>query len=616
MDRLGRWTYSVGDVRGRQSDRQGMRLIKGIFTLAIAMAWGATLQAQDLEPDPAEQQPQTPAVEAEKLDEGLAPAVKSGAVRYRSLGDRDAVLAGWLAGGLAQELELGQSAGRRELFGVQFGGQGPLPLEARPMILLIGGLDGRSLAGSEAVIQITDQLMAQSAELSGAVTYVVVPWANPDGLARWVTTGSGEGRNDRALDDDGDGLVDEDPADDLDGDGVLMEMLIEDPKGDWVRSEDRRFLRRARQGEAPRYRRCIEGRDDDGDGQYNEDPQGGVLLDRNFPVNWEGPWQGSSSGPWPLSEPESLALAKLVLERRTAAVLLYQGNHGQLAMPGGRQPAPGLIQLPFAADLPVYRRMVEIFNARTGRQQAAPLRLCDAYGDQRAGVAMDWFYTAAGALTMEVGIWGPQVLKRSSDVAEAGALEANRGPAEVGGASLSDRETLEQAWARWLDESQGGLGFADWTPIDLGDGREALIGGWERFTNINPPSSLLSSVVKGQADFVLDIGRGLPKLDIVVENLRRNGRIVIVQAHVRNLGSLPTGVGPDAAGGGTLLRLKLPEGVTMVAGELENELGHLPAQGQSASFEWLFVAPEKAVIQLEVESAWAAPLGLEVRLDR
>lgn len=593
-----------------------MRLIKGILVVAIAMAWGDRLQAQDVEATPVQGEAPAPEADPPSLDEAPALAPKGGAVRYRSLGDRDAVLAAWLAGGLAQELDLGQSAGRRELFGVQFGGQGPLPLEARPMILLIGGLDGRSLAGSEAVIHITDQLMAQPAELSGAVTYVVVPWANPDGLARWVTTGSGEGRNGRSLDDDGDGLVDEDPADDLDGDGVLMEMLIEDPKGAWVRSEDGRFLRPARQGEAPRYRRCIEGRDDDGDGSYNEDQQGGVLLDRNFPVNWEGPWQGISSGPWPLSEPESLALAKLVLERRTAVVLLYQGNHGQLAMPGGMHPAPGRVELPFPADRPVYRRMVEIFNARTGRQQAAPLRLCDAYGEQRAGVAMDWFYTAAGALTMEVGIWGPQVLNRPSDVAEAGALEAARGPAEAGGASMSDGESLEQAWARWLDDTQGGLGYADWTPIDLGDGREALIGGWERFTNINPPSSLLSTVVKGQAEFVLDIGRGLPKFEIVVENLRRNGRIVIVQAHVRNLGSLPTGVGPTAAGGGTLLRLKLPEGVTMVAGELDNDLGHLPAQGQSSSFEWLFVAPEKAVIQLEVESPWAAPLGLEVRLDR
>jgi len=595
---------------GRHWKRLGKAFGVGLLACALggvhrAQEGGAEKEAAG---EPAKLQEVQPAVQGEKPADP-----RSAATRYRSLGDRDAVLAAWLAGGLAQELKLGESAGGRELFGVQFGGQGPVPLEERPMILLIGGLDGRSLAGCEAVLQVTDELMARPEELSGAVTYVVIPWANPDGLARWVTTGCGEGRNDRALDDDGDGAIDEDPADDLDGDGVLMEMLIEDPEGPWVRSEDGRFLRPAREGEAPRYLRSIEGRDDDGDGRFNEDQAGGVLLDRNFPMHWAGPWEGVASGPWPLSEPVPLALAQLVLGRRTAAVLLYQGNHGQLVMPGGRSAGPGIVELPLAADLPVYQSLVQSFAEHTGRVLGKPKTLAEAYGEERSGVAMDWFYAATGALAMEIGIWGPHVCDEPVSAAEASAAEAAR---LAGQTSAVEDGGLEASWARWLDKKRGGLGFADWHPVDLGDGREALIGGWERFTCVNPPSSLLPRVLKGQADFVLEIGRGLPRFEIELEEMRRNGRIVIVRARVRNQGVLPTGVGPVGAGGGTRLKLQLPEGVKMVAGDLENDLGHLPAQGSSPSFEWLLVAPEGALVHLEVDSAWSAPQSLEVRLDR
>ena len=50
-------------------------------------------------------------------------------------------------------------------------------------------------------------------------------------------------------------------------------------------------------------------------------------LDQNFPMRWQ-PWSGGRSGPWPLSEPESRALAEGLIAREGLSVLLVVGGEG------------------------------------------------------------------------------------------------------------------------------------------------------------------------------------------------------------------------------------------------------------------------------------------------
>ena len=131
---------------------------------------------------------------SEALEKEPAPA------RYTFLEGREALLESWDKSGIVTRLDLGTSAGGREVFGVQFGGDGPEPLAARTTIFLIGGLDGISLAGSQAVLSIVDALLAAPDRLPSGVTFIAIPWANPDGLARWRSMGCGGGRNDRPPD--------------------------------------------------------------------------------------------------------------------------------------------------------------------------------------------------------------------------------------------------------------------------------------------------------------------------------------------------------------------------------------------------------------------------------
>ena len=538
----------------------------------------------------------TPAAEDPKRDD-----VPS----YSFLEDRDALLAQWSQSGLVQRLELGTSAGGRELFGVQFGAPGGRPLEERATVLLVGGLDGVSLSGSQAVLSIVGALLAHPEGLPPEATFVAVPWANPDGLARWRSLACGGGRNDRGLDEDGDGQVDEDGPDDLDRDGLILEMLIEDPDGPWVRAADPRFLRRAREGEAPRYLRMREGRDDDGDGLFNEDGPGGVQLDHNFPVGWED-WKGVEAGPWPLSEPESGALAQLALTRRTAVVLVFQGNHGVLAGPGGRSVRSAQA---LAEDEPTYRRLVEVFTSHTGRAQAGALTLREAHGESWPGSLVDWSYSALGALSMEIGVWGPAVQATGHGPVDAYFRDPSQSeldPDEVAPA--------ERAWAQWLDNTRGGIGFMDWQPVELEQKSGVWIGGWEPHTCFNPPVDVLPQALKGLDAFTLDLAKYLPRLDVDLREAKREGRVCLLKARVRNTGTLPSGVGPTSKASAVRLRLEIAAGVSKIAGELETTLGHLPGRGSSQEYSWLLTAPEGSVFRIVVESPWSPPSVREVRL--
>ncbi|MEW6072082.1 MAG: M14 family zinc carboxypeptidase [Planctomycetota bacterium] len=547
-----------------------------------------------------------------------APPVETPAASgYRGPEDGDRLLAAWLGGGLAERVDLGvASAGGRPLLAVQFGAPGPLPLAARRAILLVGGLDGVSLAGSEAVVEIVGRLLAAPAEMPEDVAFVALPWANPDGLERWRRSSCGEGRNDRPVDEDGDGRLDEDGPDDLDGDGQVLDMLVEDPAGRWVRAADRRFLRSARDGEAPRYRRGREGRDEDGDGLFNEDGPGGVVLDRNFPLAWEGPWSGEPSGPWPLSEPCSRGLADLALGRPVVAALFFQGAHGRLAAPGGRRGGrvAGMAgAIPLAGDEPAFAVLTQLFTAATGRPPQPPLRLAEARGEERPGSPVDWLYLARGVLALEVGVWGPTVpAGRGASEVEAGVREGSFAHGEALDLDpLAGLVESERAWARWLDDTQGGIGFVDWQPVDLGDGRTALVGGWEPRTRDNPPPSALPRALEGLDHFVRAVAAGLPRLEIEVRGTAREGALVRLRARVKNAGRLPAGAGPEPGGS---LWLALGEGTALVAGEAATPLANLPGGGAGPEIEWLLTAPAGALVRLLVSSPLVGEVAKEVRL--
>lgn len=94
--------------------------------------------------------------------------------------------------------------------------------------------------------------------------------------------------NYRPVDNDGDGKFDEDPEEDINGDGEISLMRRRSPHGRWKVGEDPRLLVRCGPDEPPGGWEHLgyEGIDNDGDGLVNEDIPGGMDLARNFPARW------------------------------------------------------------------------------------------------------------------------------------------------------------------------------------------------------------------------------------------------------------------------------------------------------------------------------------------
>jgi hypothetical protein len=463
------------------------------------------------------------------------------------------------------------------------------------------------------VLAVSSELLREPASLPQGVAFAVVPWASPEALELSLQGRAADGRNSRPVDEDGDGRIDEDGPDDLDGDGALLQMLIEDPEGPWVRSANQRLLARARPGDAPRYSLTLEGKDDDGDGLFNEDGPGGVVLDLNYPVGRTGPWQDSIGGALPLSETLARNYADFALVRRAAIVILFQGNHGRLALPGGSKATTVANWIP-EADRMVFDRVHSSFLSATARRNFAPATLLECRGRERRGAALDWFYSVAGCLSLELAAWGPALDAEPETGTENARFDSQRADGknkQLEGVSMED-----QAWARWLDDTRGGLGFVDWHPVDIGQGRQALVGGWEPGARTNPPPESLARALQGLADFTRRLSSSLPRLELRIVEASREGDVCRIRARLSNSGALPTGLAISDRRIGAVpawLALELPAGAKLIAGEERCLLARLAGGGISRECEWIVVAPAGSTFALRGGGDWSLPVNKELK---
>ena len=236
-----------------------------------------------------------------------------------------------------QLLTIGKSAGGRPLYVARIAAPGGADPDSRPAIFVGANIAGYHNAGSEAALDLIQTLLTSpagspAAKLLGSYTFYVAPALNPDAHdAIFDRLRARRGGNAMKVDHDVDGLAGEDPADDLDGDGLITRMRIPDPAGGWLAdATDPRVLVKADAMEQRpgAYRVVTEGRDDDGDGEYNEDGADGVWPDKNFPHAF--PYSTPEAGPWSSYAPESKALMDFLLGRRNVALAVVYGPANNL----------------------------------------------------------------------------------------------------------------------------------------------------------------------------------------------------------------------------------------------------------------------------------------------
>ncbi len=470
---------------------------------------------------------------------------------------------------------LGKSVEGRDLWCVTINNPETGPDTSKPAMYVDGNIHGNEVQAAEACLYtiwyLTENYdrLPKIKELVDERAFYVVPTINPDGRAHWfnapnTTNSSRSGKAPR--DDDRDGVADEDDYDDIDGDGQVTQMRRKDPRGRFkVSTEDPRLLVPVKPDEVGTHELLgIEGLDNDGDGQINEDPPGAYDMNRNWPADWQPDHIQFGAGNFPLSWPETKAVADFVRAHPNIAGVQAFHNAGGMILRGPGHPTrqaqypPGddnvarEIGATGAKMIPFYRNMV-IHS--------------DLYGVH--GGFIGWTYEHLGIFSFTNELWNnAQLLGRPEPTGST--LER-----AVGGTEQAD-----QLFAN--DRLLFGAQYRNWKPVKHPIYGDIEVGGFVKQSQRVPPSFLIEELCHRNAAFVLYHADQMPRVvidDLKVEPL--GDGTSAVTAILKNTRSIPS-VAEQASN----RKIGLPDrltiegkGLTVVAGGplVNRETGEIAA---------------------------------------
>lgn len=229
---------------------------------------------------------------------------------------------------------------QKEVSILEIGNETDTAKKELPAVFVAANMEGTTPIASEAALYLVKSLLEDDS-LFKDKTWYVLACGNPEAAAHYFNKPLRQDpRNSNPFNDDMDDQIDEDGADDLDGNGIITMMRVKSPEGSWIPVPgEPRLMRRAdpSKGEQGLYKLYSEGLDNDGDGEYNEDGQGGVNIGINFPHLFEH--HTSTGGLWPGSEEESYYLIKFIMEHREIGLTFCFGQTNFCLNPpaGGRR---------------------------------------------------------------------------------------------------------------------------------------------------------------------------------------------------------------------------------------------------------------------------------------
>lgn len=500
---------------------------------------------------------------------------------------------------LVQVLAIAQTPGGNSLQAVRLG-FGPTA-DRRPALLVLAGAHGPHLVGSEIALAALTSL-ARAYGSDTAVTRLLtdrtlyfIALANPDATQGMFTRPIVERlRNGDPYDDDRDGATDEDGPEDLNGDGVITLMRVADPAGEWLADPDEPWLLRkanAGRGESGRYRVYEEGRDDDDDEQWNEDPPGGVDVGRNFPYGYE-PF-AAGAGLHSVSAPEVRAIAQFFADHSNIAAVYGLGPQDNLLKAWEFKKESGPAEGParpltsvLEGDDPYFAEAARRFQKATGWEKGPAS--ADLKGDP---LSFAYYHMGRWAWGSR-GWWIPEL---PADTAKNAPKPDPKDPVK------DERNAL-----RWLRLNNPGA-IVEWTPVVHPDfeGTTVEVGGFRPGALLNPPDSLLDSVRVKHTRFIQQLAGMLPSISLRGVKVERvSPQVFRITASVANDGYLPTvsqlGVRvrwPQR------VRLELKtDGQQISGGRAVQVLDPIPGNGSSREFTWLVVGRPDSRVTLTATS--------------
>ncbi|MFT3824466.1 MAG: M14 family metallopeptidase [Chitinophagaceae bacterium] len=282
----------------------------------------------------------------------------------------------------------------------------------KPAMYIDGNIHSNEVQGAEFALYTAWYLTESFAdtkfiqELLADKTFYIVPTINPDARDNFFhapNTASTPRSGLIPVDNDRDGLVDEDGFDDLDGDGNIVMMRRKNPNGRWKQDpKDPRKMIQVGPEEKGEYELLgQEGIDNDGDGLVNED---GYAFEYDPNRDWGWGWQPNyiqnGAYKYPFSLPENRAVMEFVMKHpNIAAAQSYHNSGGMILRGPGGQEDVGTYN---ANDVRIYDVL-----GKKGEELLPGYRYLVVYKDLYSayGGELDWFYGGRGIYTFSNELW-------------------------------------------------------------------------------------------------------------------------------------------------------------------------------------------------------------------
>ncbi|WP_210488947.1 M14 family metallopeptidase [Rufibacter aurantiacus] len=453
----------------------------------------------------------------------------------------------------------------------------------KPAIVVAAGVEGTQLATTELAVQMAEQML-QGAVLQDSVrdlllskTFYIFPNLNPDASEqyheklRWERFG-----NAQPIDDDRDGRMFEDPYEDLNKDGLITMMRVKNPTGPFrPADEDPRVMVKAdvSKGEKGGYLLYTEGIDNDKDGKWNEDPEGGVMFNRNFTFDY--PYFQQGAGEHPMSERETKAFADFMYEARNVYAVFVFGPANTLTEPlrydkaaTSKRIVSGLLE----KDAAVNSQISKLYN-RTIQPKNAP-RVAPSPGD-----VLQWAYFHYGRFSYSTPGWWTPPIEASKDTTGGKKPQAP-----------SEHDDVN--FLRWAEANDMAGVFINWKPIKHPDfpDQQVEIGGLAPYVKQTPPVRTLGPIATKHFQFFSAYAKWMPSLQIVnISSEKVAGGLTRITADVYNQGSLPTHseIGDKSRWVQKVkVTLKLSDNQEVVSGN-KIQLSNALAGGEKFQVSWL-----------------------------
>lgn len=420
---------------------------------------------------------------------------------------------------------IGKSVQGRDMWLITLNVDKTGPDTAKPAMYIDGNIHGNEVQGTEVILYSIWYLtksygkVPALTELMDRAAFYFVPMVNPDGRAYWFekpnTMHSSRGGQ-RPIDNDGDGLFDEDPPNDLDGDGHILRMRRENPVGRWREDpDDPRIMIPVDPESKGHFKRYdllgLEGIDDDGDGLINEDGPGGYDPNRDWPADWQPRYVQWGAGPFPLSLPESKAIADFIVAHPNIAAVQSFHNFGGMILRG---PGAKYVQYP-REDLRIYDRI-----GKLGEEILPFYRYMVIWKDLYTvhGGTINWTYEDLGIISFTNELWTP------------------RGYYPHKPAGPNQRERM-----KFNDYVMFGQTFIPWKKFHHPVYGEIELGGWTKMTGRVPPAFHLEATCHRNFAFTMYHAQQMPLIELRdVEVVPLDGDTWRVRVDVHNRRLIPT----------------------------------------------------------------------------